>query len=136
MDPADSEHIKQREVHLQVEAGAADHAQTAATLLTGADGILSVQVTGPGIIVVTYDLYAMTLLAIEEALLTVGLTLDESWIHKLQRAVYHYMEETQLANLAHSHDQSTSQLAMFANRYHQRSHGCRDERPEYYHHYN
>ena len=136
MDPVQEEHIKQRDIHFQPDLNGADVAHNAVALLNGAHGILETRASNAHCIAITYDIRLITLRIIEEALQEVGLPLDNSLLHKMRRAIYDYTEDTQLENLGCTHDQSKSTLEVFINRYNQRTHGCRDERPKYYHHYN
>ena len=136
MDALQEELIKQRDIHLQPDTDGADVAHNAVALLTGADSIIDVHAISNQCISVTYDLRRITRRIIEEALQEVGISLDNSLLHKMRRAIYDYTEDTQLENLDCIHDQSKSTLEVFINRYNQRTHGCRDERPKYYHHYN
>jgi hypothetical protein len=135
MDPLQEEIIKHREIHFQPDLSDTEVANNAVTLLTGANGILEVRAINCHCIAVTYDIRLITLQVIEEALQEVGLMLDNSLFHKMRRAMVYYMEETQLVNMGCSQDQAKSTLGVFISRYQQRAHGCRDERPDYYHHY-
>jgi len=136
MDPLQEEHFKQHEIHLRPASDGKDVAADAMALLTGAEGISDVYAIDNRSLCVSYDLRQISLLIIEEALQEIGIELDNSLLQKMRRAIFYYMEETQLVNMGTSHDQSKSKLEVFVNRYHQRDHGCRDDRPDYYHHYN
>lgn len=136
MDPLQEEHLKQHEIHLQPVTDGKDVAEDAVALLTGAEGITEVYAIDNHSLSVSYDLRQISLHIIEEALQEVGIELDNSLLQKMRRAIFYYMEETQLVNMGTSHDQSKSTLEVFVNRYNQRTHGCRDDRPDYYHHYN
>lgn len=136
MDPLHDELLKQHDILLQTGADDDDVADDAVALLTGVDGIVDVYAIDKHCLCVRYDLRLICLRVIEEALTEIGISLDNSLLQKMRRAIFYYMEETQLDNLGASHYQSKSTLEVSVNRYNQRAHGCRDDRPDYYHHYN
>ena len=112
-----------------------DPAAAAIRLLKDIDGIQDVSRLNAYTINVSYDLHSITLNAIEDALQEIGFHLDNSIMSKLKRALFYYAEDTQLANLGYDHAESKSTLEIFVSRYTQRSHGCRDERPQYFRRY-
>lgn len=141
MDPKINEElIKHREIRFCTERAKAQadarNANDAIQLLRGVKGIQDLNVVNDHCIQVAYDLSQISMRVIEEALQEIGFVLDGSWVCRMRRAIYYYTEETQLVNLGYSHHQSKSTTEIFIKQYEQREHGCRDERPPYYHHYN
>lgn len=140
MDTVNDELIKHREIRFCSERMKAQPtgkgADDAIQLLQGVKGIQDLKLVNGDCIQVTYDLSVITMRVIEEALQEIGFVLDSSWVCRMRRAIYYYTEETQLVNLGYSDHQSKSTTEIFIKQYEQREHGCRDERPPYYHHYN
>ena len=140
MDDSDSELIKVREICFSALSADlsddANPAESAALLLEGLNGILRICAQDRLHLLVEFNLSRVALRQLEDALIGVGYHLDNSVLHKIKRALYHYTEDTQLANMGYEHALSKSTTEIFINRYVQRKHGCRDESPEYYRHYN
>jgi hypothetical protein len=130
----ESEFIKQRELCFNRLSTLTDPVSSAKELLSDIPGILSVKANGNTCIVLRYRLDQVNLMALEDGLNSLGYLLDQGLIQRFKRAYYHYVEETQLANMGLSLD-SKSTTRIFIEHYEQRPHGCRDERPSYYHHY-
>ncbi len=129
MEPTFSDFIKQREIHFRSLDPNANDARDAMLLLMEIQGIDDIRALTHDCIQVRYDLRTITLEIIEAGLQEVGFHLDNNLLFKLKRALFYYTEETQLMNLGQLHDQASSTLDVFINCYHQRQHGCRDERP-------
>ncbi|NOZ51861.1 MAG: hypothetical protein GXP08_01775 [Gammaproteobacteria bacterium] len=136
MDAATDELIKHRDIIFMAPQKDSDPASLAVTLLQGIDGILDVKKEHEYSISVTYHLHKINLRIIEDALQEIGFHLDNSLFTKIKRALFHYTEETQLANMGYEHAESKSTTEIFINRYNQLQHGCRDERTKYYRQYN
>jgi len=136
MDSETEELIKRREIQFVAPQKDVDPAASAMVLLQGIDGILDTTREHEHSISVTYHLQKIGLRIIEDALQEVGFHLDNSLFAKIKRALFHYTEETQLANMGYEHAESKSTTEIFINRYNQLRHGCRDERPSYYRQYN
>ena len=140
MDPMKEELIKQREIRFCSEQTKSTpntkYASDAIELLQGVKGIKDLKLVNDTCIMVAYDVSVITMRVIEEALQDIGFVLDGSWVCRMRRAIYYYTEETQLVNMGYSHHQSKSTTEIFIKQYEQRQHGCRDERPPYYHHVN
>lgn len=135
MDPVNIDFIKQHEIHFRNVDPAANDARETLRLLMGVSGIADIRALTPQCIQVRYDLRQISLQVIETALSEVGYHLDNSLLSKIKRALFYYTEETQLVNWGYQHDQASSTLDIFVSCYHQRQHGCRDQRPEYMRHY-
>jgi hypothetical protein len=64
----------------------------------------------------------------------VGFHLAGDLIYRLKRALFHYTEEVQCANLgAAPNGAKTRQV--FIERYHRLNHDCKDQRPNIWRHY-
>lgn len=135
MDTAQNELIKQRDISFCVAGTDEGCADAAVKLLSGVDGIINARPLNEDCLNITYDLSKISLCIIEEALQEIGFQLDNSLLCKIRRAIYYYTEETQLVNMGHVHDDSKSTTSIFISQYELRKHGCRDQRPPYYHHY-
>lgn len=135
MDSFTTDFIKTREIHFRSVDPRGNDAREAMRLLLGVRGIGEIRALMDDCIQVSYDIRQVTLQALEAALIEVGFHLDNNLLVKMKRALFYYTEETQLVNLGYQHDQASSTLDIFVNCYHQREHGCRDERPEYLRHY-
>jgi len=127
--------IKHREIDFIEPHPCPNQAGVAATLLDGMDGILGVETPSSTRLLVTYQLPMLSLITIEEALSEIGFHLDGSLMSKLRRAMIHYLEETQCANLGCSHGQSNCTVKVFINRYQKLEHGCRDGRSAHWREY-
>ncbi len=130
----DSELIKQRDIRFCPLHPDPDQAQSAVALLDGVTGIQQVVKGSPHSLTVCYDLRLITLQVIEDALIELGFHLDNSLLTKIKRALYHYAEETQRANLE-LHPDHNDPKDVFVQSYQQRPHGCRDDRPQHWREY-
>jgi hypothetical protein len=135
MDANLEERLKHRDIRFD-HGGPQEPAQVAKLLLRGIEGIVDVVCINSLCLSVHYDIEHLNLRSIEEALTEVGFALDQGLFITWRRALIYYIEETQRLNLGLSQKHSKSTTEIFINRYNQLQHGCRDDRPEYYHHYN
>lgn len=126
---------KQREIAFCTLHPDADQAASAATLLLQTDGILLTRRLDEATLEVHYDLMAITLAEIEALLEQHGYHLDNRLLHKIRRALFHYTEETQRANLGCGKGESNCTQKIFATTYRKRSHGCQDDRPDHWRRY-
>jgi len=112
-----------------------DQVRAAALWLRGVAGVQAVRPLSPHALDVIYDLRRVTLEGIESALGELGYHLDNTLLCKLKRALFHYAEDTQRANLAIAQEGEIVQREVFVNRYQHVAHGCRDPQPEYWREY-
>jgi hypothetical protein len=127
--------FKQREIAFCTLHPDPDQAGSAATLLVEIEGVQRVETIDPGTLQIAYHLLAICLADIELLLERNGFHLDNRLKHKIRRALYHYTEETERANLGCARGEHNCTQKVFANRYRQRDHGCQDERPEHWRRY-
>jgi hypothetical protein len=135
MDISDADRIKNREIAFAELHPDRNQAWTAAVFLSEADGILDSDAATPTLLKVSYDLLVTTLRDIEESLRDMGLHLDNRLMFRVRRALYYYTEETQRANCGCHHGRGDCTKKVFATRYQQIDHGCRDQRPEHWRRY-
>lgn len=121
--------LKRREIRFRNLDPHANDAREAMQLLLEVQGVEHIMATTQDSMHIHYDLRHITLQTIESALMEVGFHLDNSLLSKMKRALFYYIEETQLMNLGHDQNQTNSTVDVFINCYHQRQHGCRDQRP-------
>jgi len=133
-DHEQSELVKERQICFHRLSQAADPVYSAMEILNGIKGILSVHRQGDTCLVIRYQLDQISLQALEEGLMSIGYRLDSGLAQRLKRAYFHFVEDNQLANMGLTAN-SKSTTHIFIEQYQQREHGCRDERPSYYHHY-
>ena len=126
---------KQRDVMFNPLHDDENQASTAVQMLIDLEGILLVEATTETHLIVRYDLRFFTLVDIEELLATVGFHLDNNLLIKIKRALYHYTEETERANLGCIEGQSNCTRETYINRYQQLPNGCRDKRPDHWRDY-
>lgn len=112
-----------------------DQAREAALRLADVDGLMQVQVISSTALRVSYDLAAITLKEIEEALSEAGFHLSNKLIYKLRRALWYYTEDTQRANAGCPRGSSNCTRKVFIERYKSAEHGCRDVRPDHWRKY-
>lgn len=110
-----------------------DQAKAAIFLLADVDGILDLKYLSKSNVLVTYDIRILTLDTIHQALSSVGFKLDCSLISKIKNALYAYTEDTLRENLGIIDSKLTRDI--FVQGYKQRSHGCRDQRSQYWRRY-
>ena len=127
--------FKRREIAFCTLHPDPDQAGSAAALLLEVDGVESVRVIGNATIEVHYHLLAICLVDIEQTLEARGFHLDNRLVHKIRRALFHYTEETQRANLGCARGESNCTQKVFANQYRKREHGCQDDRPDHWRRY-
>lgn len=135
MDIADADRYKHRRILFNALHPHGDQAQQAALFLADVPGVLKAEPASELLLAVSYDLLEVTLEEIEEALAELGLHLDNSLMHRLRHALYHYTEETFRANLGCSRGESNCTRKVFALRYQTLDHSCRDHRPEHWRRY-
>lgn len=127
--------LKRRDIRFRNLDPDANDATEAMQLLLEVKGIEHIMVASHDCMHIHYDLRHISLNMIESALTEVGFHLDDSLVSKMKRALFYYIEETQLMNLGQPHDQANSTIDVFINCYNQRRHGCRDHRPTHLRHY-
>ncbi len=127
--------IKEREVSFCTLHPDPDQAGSAAAMLLQLDGIEHVEVIDSGTLHIRYHLLAICLIEIEENLEHNGFHLDNGLMSKVRRALFHYTEDTQRANLGCVRGKSNCTEKVFINRYRKREHGCQDDRPEHWRRY-
>lgn len=127
--------LKQREIAFCTLHPDPDQAGSAGTLLLEIEGVRRVEVIDAGTLVVHYHLLAICLADIEALLEHNGFHLDNRLMNKIKRALYHYTEETQRANLGCAKGEANCTQKVFVNRYRKREHGCQDDRPEHWRRY-
>lgn len=127
--------FKEREIAFCTLHPDPDQAGSAATLLIEIEGVHNVQVVNAGTLMVSYHLLIVCLADIEDLLEQRGFHLDNGLMYKIRRALHHYTEETQRANLGCKRGEANCTEKVFVNRYRKREHGCQDDRPDYWRRY-
>ena len=137
MDLVQPDPVKHREIGFRDPHPDPQQAQTALLLLADIEGILSVSIPTPShnTLHISYDLNLICLSVVEALLYELGFHLDNSLIAKLKRALYYYTEENELNTLEAGKSQDQNTRDIFMRCYRCKSHGCRDERPEYWRKY-
>ena len=127
--------FKQREIMFCSLHPDPDQAGSATTVLIDIEGIQRVERLHAGAVLVHYHLLVVCLADIECLLEQHGFHLDNGLVYKIKRALYHYTEETQLANMGCPKGDANCTQKVFVNRYRKRDHGCQDERPDHWRRY-
>lgn len=137
MQPSHPDPIKHREIGFRDPHPDPEQARSAARVLSCVEGVVSVSVPNPerNLLHVSYDITRIGLRAVESLLVEFGFHLDDSLLFKLKRALYYFTEQNELDNLGINRDQDHSTREVFMRCYRCKSHGCRDERPEYWRKY-
>jgi hypothetical protein len=137
MQTARAASIKHREIGFRGPHPDPRQAHSAAEALGAVAGVVSVSVPNPtrNSLHISYDLTQIGLLAVESLLTELGFHLDDSLLFKLKRALYYFTEQNELDSRGITHDQDHNTREVFMRCYRCKSHGCRDERPEYWRKY-
>jgi hypothetical protein len=135
MDIPDSERIKHREIAFQKVHPDPHQAHSAARFLADIEGLLAIEPATPHLLRISYDVLAVSLKDIEDALQELGLHLDTHIVFRIKRALIYYTEETLRANCGCPDGTSNCTDKIFAARYQMIEHGCRDHRPEHWRRY-
>jgi hypothetical protein len=137
MQPLHPDSVKHREIGFRDPHPDPQQAQSAAQVLGCVEGIVSVSVPSPArnMLRVSYDLSLIGMRAVESLLVELGFHLDDSLLYKLKRALYYFTEQNELDSLGITRDQDHSARDVFVRCYRCKTHGCRDERPEYWRKY-
>lgn len=135
MDQPSESLYKRREIAFCTLHPDPDQPASAAALLIDIDGVTQARALDNSTLQVHYHLSMITLADIEALLEQKGFHLDARLVHKIRRALYHYTEETQRANMGCPKGDANCTQKVFANRYRNREHGCQDERPEHWRRY-
>ena len=122
--------LKRREILFQPVHLDLEQARTAARGLQGVEGILELSAASPTRLELVYDLGRICLRDIETALEGAGFHLDSSLLSKVRRAVWHYAEDTQRANMG-CDDPRNCARRVYIDCYRHHAHGCRDRRPDH-----
>ena len=137
MDRPYPDPIKHREIGFRNPHPDPQQAQSAVLILADVEGIISASIPdrSRNTIHISYDLSQICLRVVEALLFELGFHLDNSLLCKLKRALHYYTEENELENLGVTRDQDHSTRDIFMRCYRCKSHGCRDERPDYWRKY-
>jgi hypothetical protein len=135
MDIPDADRIRYRQIPFTELHQVTDQAQQAARFLDDVPGILRAEPLQPRLLSVNYDLLVISFQEIEEALQEIGLHLSNNLLMRIKRALCYYTEDTIRANLGCPRGDSNCTKRVFAKRYKDLEHGCRDHRPEHWRRY-
>lgn len=135
MEETDHDLVKEREIAFCTLHPDDNQADSAAALLIEVEGVFRVNAKQPAVLHISYHLLSICLADIELLLIEKGFHLDNRLVHKVRRALFHYTEETQRANLGCAKGESNCTQKVFVNSYRQREHGCQDDRPEHWRRY-
>ncbi|MCU7929334.1 MAG: hypothetical protein KZQ90_00920 [Candidatus Thiodiazotropha sp. (ex Codakia rugifera)] len=127
--------VKNRDIHFVELHPDPDQAATAAMLLADVDGILHATPHSKTHLHLSYELMKVSLEQIEIGLTSMGLHIDNRLLYRLKRALYHYTEETERANMGCNRSDSKCTRMIFADRYQRMNHNLRDQRPEHWRKY-
>jgi hypothetical protein len=127
--------VKNRDIHFAELHPDPNQAATAATLLADVTGIIEATPISATHLQVSYQLIEVSLEQIETGLISMGLHIDNRLLYRLKRALYHYTEETERANLGCTQSDSKCTRMIFADRYQRMNHKLRDQRPEHWRKY-
>ncbi|MFW5724749.1 MAG: hypothetical protein ACOCWF_09335 [Halochromatium sp.] len=135
METPDPDRIKHRQIHFRDLHPERNDARTAAHFLAEVDGVISAEPLSPILLDLTYDLRKTCLEELENAVSELGLHLDGALIFKLKRSLYYYTEETYRENHGWVQSDRNATKLVFAKRWENLEHGCRDPRPEHWRRY-
>ncbi len=137
MQNANPESEKSREIEFIDPLPDASKTQSAMLALADVEGVLQVSIPNPdqNVILVRYDLNQIDLAIIEFLLTELGFHLDYSLLAKIKRALYYFIEDNEIHNLAIHHHQDQSTRDIFMHCYGEKHHGCRDNRPKHWRKY-
>lgn len=135
MDSEES-YMRHRELVFKGPQREQEQMDAAWLMLRNVPMIREVRNAGEKRLIVSYDIREMSYVELEQALIEVGFSLDNSLLAKLRRALYSYNEDTIRANLNLGSEslQGVAQK-VFMNLYRQQEHGCRDHRPRHWREY-
>ena len=127
--------VKNREIHFAELHPDPNQAATAAMLLADVEGIIEATPRSATHLQISYQLMEVSLEQIESGLTAMGLHIDNRLLYRLMRALHHYTEETERANLGCTRTDAKSTRMIFAERYQRMNHDLRDQRPEHWRKY-
>ena len=129
--------VKHREIGFRDPHPDPRQAHSATLVLAGVEGVISASLSSVlrNTIHISYDLCLIDLRIIEALLSELGFHLDNSLLAKLKRSLYYFTEENELGHLEITRDQDHSTRDIFMRWYGCKTHGCRDERSEYWRKY-
>ncbi len=130
MTAGDNHLDKRREIVFCALHPDSKQAHSATALLQDLPGVQHVETVSDVQLAVRYNLLEICLVDIEAILEQHGFHLDNKLVHKIRRALHHYTEETQRANVGCARGESNCTQKVFVNRYRKRDHGCQDDRPD------
>lgn len=135
MTTTSSDRIKHRLIPFSALHPDDNQARTAAVHLAELEGVHAAAPLSAILLKVSYDVLAMTLRDIEEAIDGLGLHLDRNLMYRIKSALYHYTEETQRANCGCARGETNCTKKVFAQRFEKRDHTCRDHKPDHWRRY-
>jgi len=130
----DENRIKAREIGFCELHPDRAQAHSASLVLSGIDGVETVQLISNHMLHVRYDIGKITLQMIEEGLVELGYHLDNTLLMRMKRSLFYYTEEIERNNLGMAQSSGVTPQ-VFIHRYQKIFHGCRDHRPEYWRNY-
>ncbi|SMB24008.1 conserved protein of unknown function [Sterolibacterium denitrificans] len=113
---------------LRFDALLAEQTEQVRQLLDGIDG-LEVVTVAPNCLRVSYNLTEYTLKGLEKALISQGFRFQGSRYRKLERALIHFWEETQLRNMRVPQRLIKKSNEVYVKAWEQHPHGDRDDTP-------
>ncbi len=135
MSEPDEDLTKRRDIDFGEPHPDPRQAHSASEFLRDVEGVVEIEAVTYLVLRVAYDIRCITLMEIEKGLTAAGFQLDNGLFSKLRRAICYYAEDTQRANMGCEQGSSNCTRRVFVNRYNQRQHGCRDERPQHWRRY-
>lgn len=113
---------------LRFDALLAEQTEQVRQLLGGIDG-LEVVTVAPNCLQVTYNLTEYTLMGLEKALVSQGFSFQDTLYRKLERALIHFWEETQLRNMRVPQRLIKKSNEVYVKAWEQHPHGDHDDTP-------
>lgn len=105
-----------------------EQAEQVFRLLEGIAGLVVSQRPG-NCLLIEYNLTEYTLAGLEKALVTQGFQLSDRLVHRVQRALIHFWEETQLRNMRMPERLLKKSNEVYVKAWEQHPHGDHDDTP-------
>ncbi len=114
--------------HLRFDNLHPEQTEQVRLLLDGIDGLTVSQAKGGGLIV-CYNLTEYTLAGLEKALISQGFRFQDSLFRRIERALIHFWEETQLRNMRVPERLLKKSNEVYVKAWEQHPHGDHDDTP-------
>lgn len=121
--------VKNRQICFARHAGRDEQLHQAKAFLNIVKGIQAVNLKKPDKLCIKYSLQELSLKTIENAFIDLGFKLENGLMNRIKRSFCYYCEQTEIENRNIMPRTNQVTFSIYASRFKQMSHVCRDAKP-------